>query len=506
LATIKTIPLYELASTLTASEKGYCSKQLNQQSSKTLLYVKLYKNMLSQIDKTETHGELDDLLESKVKSLLGKQSYASAKNYLYNQLLKFLQDFNASSNITQQLSDLLNQSYLLSAKRLRKQSIALLEKGIAIAKKNDLYAFESLLGTRRLVLLKLMNQFEGMDEKIEDNNQAILRHNTFQNLDILRCKIMEAYHIYYNFDNNHPKVKALWNDPLISEPLPIKTYKIENLHLKNLSGLYTFNHDLEQQITIIKQHLDLPQKYPEEKNDPVWKLVKTYNYLQHVIMLKRMDLMDEAWKLFNSSDTKAKGVEGHYYFKMHLVLLQFYTFGVDEKSFELEIGQYNHVNATKFKYCPADKKISIPFHIALVYFDLGKFNQTLHWIDVVYSTGKEEVKRNYRTASRIIEIIAHYELGNIELIEPLLRSTYRYFQKLNKKTALDNATITFLRKLATVGDSNDLTQLLIITKKKIDDIAKNPAQATLLDYFDLQSWLNSKITGKPFAELRRSKS
>lgn|GEM_PF-3010888 len=504
----KIISLYELLETLTTSERGYCSKQLSLAKSKSDFYSKLFKGIIKKLDKVNAHIQLDEQLQKQFKKDLGKQSFSAAKNYLYNQILNFLQDYSAQSSINQQLSDLYNQSVVLAAKRLRQQSLVLIEKGLALAKKHELYAFECMFSHRKVVELKLMNHFSNMEDSIADLNQSLLKHNTFLKLDAFRCELMETYHTYYHFNHNHPKVKSILNNPIITDPLPIKTYTIENLHLKIISAIHSFSNNKEKQFELNKSLLFLHKAYPNITVNGNWLSVKSYVYLQSVISLKRLDLLNEAWAIFDSCDFANKiGFVRQQFLRYHLIFLQHYIVKLDENAFELTVKEYEHFYAKNEKYCQPDKKISLPFHIAIVYFDLNKFEKTLHWIEVIYVTGNMETKRNYRTASRIIEIVAHYELGNIELLESLVRSCYRYFEKLNKKTELDKVFIGFVRKLPQIKSENELLTHFKQTKVSIDKVIKtHPLEANQLEYFDIQTWLESKITGKPFAELRRSKA
>jgi hypothetical protein len=159
--------------------------------------------------------------------------------------------------------------------------------------------------------------------------------------------------------------------------------------------------------------------------------------------------------------------------------------------------------------------------IAYAYFGAGKFNEALIWINKILND--RDIDRNSRlyVKSKIFNLIIHFELENFDLLDYLIRSTYRVFEKSSYLGREEKIIVRFLRRLS---DDSGMAQLrasfeeflrLIKTAPRVSSDKNNEADTitplsgqtnfTRLVEFDLESWLESKISGKTFADVVKEK-
>ena len=110
--------------------------------------------------------------------------------------------------------------------------------------------------------------------------------------------------------------------------------------------------------------------------------------------------------------------------------------------------------------------------------------------------------------ARIMYLIVLYETGDMEYLSHQILSVYRYLVKHNKVFDIENILLNFLRKELRKNNTNGISIYdFREVKKNIEEvIAKKNTEKVLFEYFDLISWLESKIEGKSFAEVIRNKA
>jgi DNA relaxase NicK len=100
--------------------------------------------------------------------------------------------------------------------------------------------------------------------------------------------------------------------------------------------------------------------------------------------------------------------------------------------------------------------------------------------------------------------MAHYELGNYDLIEYLARSVYRFMSKMETLTVVEEEMFRFIRNRfnpASKGLQKEFTDLLA----RIKGLEKNRFETRAFAYLDVISWLESKVYHKPMEKIVQEK-
>ena len=154
------------------------------------------------------------------------------------------------------------------------------------------------------------------------------------------------------------------------------------------------------------------------------------------------------------------------------------------------------------------EKFSIYMNLAFLYFMSGKYKETIGWLYKIISAGGLKARADFDSMVRIFYIIAQYEKGSsAQFMKSLLRSTYRFLIKREQMYKYEKIILDFIRKkLIKVDSPEDLIGTLKILREQLLVIQKDPFEGRPLEYFDLISWITSKIENRPFVEVPMEKS
>jgi hypothetical protein len=100
----------------------------------------------------------------------------------------------------------------------------------------------------------------------------------------------------------------------------------------------------------------------------------------------------------------------------------------------------------------------------------------------------------------------HYELGNTELLEYRIRSTVRLLMRRNKLYNFEKKILQFLKGAHKKGRNPDVLRARFIElRKNLEPVVKGKIERNALSLFDLMSWLDSKIDGISFMDVKQQK-
>ncbi|HEU4470134.1 MAG TPA: hypothetical protein VFR58_03545, partial [Flavisolibacter sp.] len=117
---------------------------------------------------------------------------------------------------------------------------------------------------------------------------------------------------------------------------------------------------------------------------------------------------------------------------------------------------------------------------------------------------KVDLRNDLQCYARLLHLLAHYELGNYELMEHLTKSVYRFMAKMENLTVIEEEMFRFLRNtfhLSARQLKPEFEKLL----QKIKRFEKSRFETRAFAYLDIISWLESKAHDKPMDAVIRDK-
>jgi hypothetical protein len=150
---------------------------------------------------------------------------------------------------------------------------------------------------------------------------------------------------------------------------------------------------------------------------------------------------------------------------------------------------------------PKEFELEFYFHLSTVQFGAGNVNRALHWLNRVLNDPEPNLRQDIFTYARLFNLVVHYELGNYELLEYIVRSTQRFLSKRHRAYGVEAALIEHVKKLARTTSPAAKHELFLSLRKNLEALMKDPNEGTVLKYFDIIAWVNAKVEDVPFAEV-----
>ena len=501
--------LFDLVKSLSKSEKRFFKLSSSLQTGK--------KNYLQIFDAIEKQSSYDELaLKKQFKKETFVKHFPSEKNHLYKTILKSLRGYHADNSINSVLKQEIKNVEILYHKALYKECKKFLTRAKKVAKDYEkfyywfelinwekqlieeeyergifTYDLNKLITEELLVIEKLRNLAEY--QMIYSRINYIFRGGSFTNNDEEKKEVQII--------SNHHLIKG--KNTAISERATSICYYIQGLCNITRRDFHAALEKLNRTKTILdnnsKIKQDLATRYVRTMKNLIFMNISTKN------LDKAQQLINEMKKLPSQKGFNTIDVE-----------LKIFTFSHNTQvmvhdrrgEFEQAIATVDSMIEGLKKYenkLSKEQAILFYYNIAYIYFGVEDFKESLKWINKILNDNEQTLRQDVYTFSKIFNLIIHYELGNIDLLEYTIKSTSRHLKKTNKDYLAQDSIIKFIKKLIKLDNREDELQHFINGKKDLEDLFKDPNERIVQEYFDFLAWYNSKIDNTSFPEAIKKK-
>ncbi len=502
--------LFQLTKSLSKGEKrAFKLFVARHKSGENAKFLKLF----NQIDKQDTYNEKKIL--KKEPSFIPAQ-FSNLKANLYKQILLSLQNQKPQHNPSMQIRDLVDQSNILYDKCLYRQSFKAIEKAKQLALKNNipLLRLEIIEFEKKLAPKLTDFRIDGiindlMQESAEISEQLKSLHH-FSNLSL------KLYSFYMNigFIRDHKDFEIVTSFFFSSMPA-FKEGQLsfdEKTYLFNsMVGYYFFIQDDERAFEYAKKWVNLFEETPSlitpktemyirAMNNLLISQNKLYRYNEFVETFKKFE---EIPTLKNINLTKNIKLLLFKYISTHRInyffLLGDFKNGVaiiPEIAKQLdEFSSHLGIHHTLIFY----------YKFASMYFGNSQYQQAVFWLNKIINAQNVDLRSDIQGFARILNLISHFELGNMDLVEHFILSTYRFLRKKEDLHEFQTYIIKFLKALNKIKPEQ-LTALFKNLHRQMLSLKTKPYEKRTFQYFDIVSWLESKIEHRPVGEIIKEKA
>ena len=143
------------------------------------------------------------------------------------------------------------------------------------------------------------------------------------------------------------------------------------------------------------------------------------------------------------------------------------------------------------------------YKIASLYFGSGDYKTSIDYLQRIINDNVD-LRYDLQCYARLMHLMAHYEIGNFDILEYLIKSVYRFMAKMENLTVIEEEMFKFLRNtfyLSAIKLKPEFEKLL----NKIKQFETSKFETRAFAYLDIISWLESKVTDKPVYEIIRQK-
>lgn len=500
--------LFVLIKSLKKSEKRYFKVTEAKEGDKK--FIKLFNI----IEKQEVFDDAQILRED---STFNEGQLSNLKAHLYNKILQSLRAYNASSLPSIKIHDLIDHAQLLFNKSLYGQCAGVLKKGKKLAIKSDnLEQQLEILKWEKLTLSHISGSENRnrVNEVVSEVQEVTTRINNINSFSNLQVKLQSLYR-KIGFIRNENDFKKIRNVFIVSFPkFDEDTLSVsEKISLYNLYiGYFFFIQDFEQGYDYAKKWVAL---FKGEKALIQSKLEMYITGLNSLLIAQNKL---SKYREFQSTRRELRSLNNNSSVRLNenirLRLLK-YTY-VHEFNRLFMVGDFERgvalierikLGLEQFiAQLDPHSRMILFYKTACLYFGNNQFKETTFWLNKIITSPDGDLREDIHGFARILNLISHFELGNMELIEYYVRSTYRFLLKKEDLHQYQKYILNFLKRLNTTITEGEILQRFQNLRNNLLPLTKDPYEKRPFIYFDIISWLEAKTDGKLVGDIIRDKA
>jgi len=503
--------LFELIKSLNKSEKRYFKLF---SSRHTIGEENGYLRLFDFIDKMNTYQEDLIFMHFKGQALLNKFSITKAR--LYNNILRSLDSFNASTSKDSQLFRSLSCADILYDKGLYKQCEKILNSAEKQAIKYERFniLLEIKQKQKKLIENELYTEIKAtqITKMFEDEQKLIREIETYHQLWNVKSLLFQEINLKGNVRDERDtlKLKALV-DQISEIRVQDHAVKIKYLYHHIHSAYYFSVNDLESSFYHLDANAKLlegnsvalsnrPNLYFSLLTNIIYVSTQLKKYEEAQTFLSKLKNLSTKGKQQKTLDLDIKYFSSSYSLELFLLTEKGDYSKAIELIPEIEEGYRlygNNINSLRKAY--------IDFKVSVIYLSIGEYSLALNWINKILNESKIDQKRDIFCFAQLINLILHFELNNKRFLPYAINSTKRYLKNRNRIYGFEELFLKLIKEMSKSDDLFDLEEKLIPIEKELVRLKDDPKEQVVFEYFDFLTWVQSKIKRKTFLELKEGK-
>ena len=494
--------LFQLIHSLEKSEKRHFKLYIKRSSTKEdLKIVQLFDAMDKLVDYDE---------KSLLKKLPGieKPQLSNLKTHLYKQILASLRLLKSAESIDLQLNEMFDYAHILYKKGLFQQSLRLLDRAKDTAKANQKFNFlvQVLALEKRIETLHITHSMQMRAEQLSrESSEVLSRINMVARLSNLALLVYSWY-----IQNGHARNEKDEDRirEYMEEQLPADAWQqtgfYERLYLYQSYNWYAFiRQDFLMYYRYSQKWLDLFEE------QPLMVRVETGHYIKalHNLLNAHFDLRNypkfeavlRKFEDFSRTDRVAENdnfrIQSFVYITTAKIN-QVFMLGTFKEGLllvpdiEKKLTEYD-------LFIDRHRILVLNYKIASLYFGAGKYDICIDYLQRIIND-QLDLRNDLQCYARVLHLMAHYELGNFELMESLTKSVYRFMARRERVTHVEEEMFKFLRTSFLTSRSSMKAEFEKFLEK-IRRFEGNRYEARAFAYLDLVSWVESKVSQRPMS-------
>ncbi len=497
--------LFQLIKSLHKAEKRHFKLYIKRSSAKEDLKI---VELFDTLDKLEDYDE--KVLLKKLPSIQ-KPQLNNIKTHLYKQLLASLRDLKSTDTLELQLSEQLDNARILYHKGLKHQALRILERAREIAKANGKFNYlaQVISLEKKIETLHITRSIQEKTEKLTLEASEISGH--IERVTRLSNLALQLYGWYVKNGHARNEKDEAGIRQFFREQLPPDAFTLtdfyERLYLYQCYTWYAF----------IRQDFLMYYRYAQKWVDifdgnEVMKKVEIGHYIKglHNLLNAHFDLrnfiqFEKVLKTFEAFAATPIAVQ-HDNFRIHTSIY----INSARLNWHLMTGTFKEglklvdtitANLEEYAlYVDPHRIVVFNYKFATLYFGSGDYNTCIDYLQKIIYDTSADLRIDLQCYARLMHMMAHYELGNDEIIESLIKSVYRFMAKMKNLTVVEEEMFRFIRHSFGVSPRKlkpELEKFL----HKIKHLEKSRFETRAFAYLDIISWVESKVYEKPMSQV-----
>jgi len=504
-------PLFGLIKSLKKSEKRYFKLfAAREGEGKDKKFIRLFDFLDRQNEFNETA-----ILEAD-KSIKPRQ-LSNLKAHLYKRIMQSLRLYNASMVKDVQIRELIDYAQLLFNRSLYDQCVQILNKAKKLAYKHEnLELLLEIFKWEKTVLAHTVGKHNqarvnNIIENVSEVNQRINNINRFSNISV-KLNSLYLKTGFIRSESDYDRIQNILHSSLPDydeEKLSVsEKCALYELHV----GYYFFLQDFDQAYQYAKKWVALYDKNPEFIPQKLDNYIRSINnlmigqykltkYHEFVEMHKKLKAIKSNPDIVLDENIGLKLLKYTYVHEFN----RYFMLG----DFDSGVILMNRIKPGLEEFIDRmdrHSRLILYYKIACLYFGNENFNESIHWLNKIINTEEGGLREDVLCFARILNLISHFELGNTDVIEYYLRSTYRFLSRKDDLHNYQKYILNFMKGLTRGMSNEDFVYKFKDLRKKLLPLVNSPYEKRAFIYFDIISWLESKIEDRPIKTIIKEKA
>ncbi len=450
----------------------------------------------------------DEALMEQVSDLPFAGHISTTKNRLFNQILRSQRALNAGRSIDSKLRTVLEEVEILYQRGLYKPGDKKIKKAIPLAIKYE----------KEGALLELLDWYWQYKQKgsIEEQKKALQTHLEQHRACLDRISLQNR--LKYQFEQARMLIRLMPN-PRSEEERTAYTSLLEDPFLvspppsERVLGSIYFHlcHGLCQMALG-----DLPQAYHHlRKQQDIWDqtlhFIPEYTelYLASInIFVNILFVFSEHIEEFPGVIEKLRNVpkvDSYTQFQLewvayHQVLIFSMNFRSPAETTALipEIEAWIQKSGTNI---PVTHQLGFFYNFSAFYFMQGNWVEANRWVIRILHLPEGPERQDIRDFARLFQTILQFELGNYDLNEYLVRSTYRYMTRNKRYHQFEKAILRVINRSVQAQEEKGRTEAFLSFQNEVVEMMQSKAGKQILGLREVYLWSISHLQQKPIKEV-----
>jgi len=460
----------------------------------------------------------EQALLEQVSDRRSQKHFTTIKHRLYDAVLRSLSAFHAEGSVDARLGRLMHQVEVLHDKALYEDSERILNSARRLARSHD----------RQLVLLAIARWDQRL---LERNNYAFATKERMvrlqQDTDAAMAEQQELNALWESKSRillnlyrggqarcaeAIAEVHGILDQPLLRDPDRLRTPRARFLyhHLHSAASFAT------GEMPVCMDHLtsafntleEARAKFFEEPNLAI-------STLSNLIYVKvRMGLFEDAFSLlhdfrslparWNMPETEDLDLK-LFATSTSLELSIHSRMGAFDKALELtpvvERGMARHEQ----RLGPM-RKAAFFYQLAYAHFGAGSPDLALRWSQRLLNDIHIDDSTDIVCFGRMLNLMAHIDAGKLDTVPYALRNTGRFLSTRARTHRFEPGFLAMVKDVVKARNPIELQAVYAAFLEKIAPLELDPFEQVVFEHMDPIAWAQSKLTGRPFAEIVRERA
>ncbi len=484
--------VFELIQALSEKEKNLFRKYclFKSEGENTHSYLKLFDAYVKQ--------RIPD--ENKVKQSCRLSNFTRVKNYLHQQLIRFLADVDSHS-FEKEIFDLLLAADKLRHYSLFRQSLSLLNKAEKKVKEIDLQSLLLIVKEKKANLYNAISSPDSLAKIIDyysNEHDVILKRTANEGAYMekafrLKLGFLQEASMPLNNERRR-KLKPMLDSLLKDDDVASQTITAQ-IYYHSCCGTY---YAQLQQTDKARDHFEQCATL-FEKNEPA----RSYYSFSYLTTLNNLLYCYSAAKDYTQCNLvfasikkiKAESRREELYIKQVIGLHETdYLYWVKPANRKNRLKELEREIGDDFKLFQPHYMTHVLWGFSRNYFDEGDYKKALSFIISIDELVPQNILEEVRAIIKVYQLLLYFELGKNELLEYLIPNTKRYLNKHKYIGRFEKLILLELKKLMSSNNRTDDSAIYQRLYAAFEEIKNNPDENRIFRFLDLSDWLQRKMT------------